>query len=243
MREALLACAATAGPTPAARAAPPGGTMAIDITEFEPQEEQRVRPLAPTATVTAAVAPGGSTSKAPLVIGGLAAVAVIGALLYFVLGKPPPASAPVPAPVQAVAPPPAAPPPVQEPVPAQAAIPTLAAPPSAPTIPTAPTVTTTVARPSPPRPPPAQGPGRKAQAADLIKKGDGLRAGGDVDGAIKAYLAAESADPALPTLQKKLAVCYQQQGDTASARTRYQRYLATDPPDAAKVKLILETLQ
>jgi tetratricopeptide (TPR) repeat protein len=87
------------------------------------------------------------------------------------------------------------------------------------------------------------GPGRRAQAHELVKKGDGLRSSGDVEGAIKAYLAAEAADPALPALQKKLAVCYQQQGDTRAARARYQRYLATDPPDAAKVRLILENLQ
>ena len=60
---------------------------------------------------------------------------------------------------------------------------------------------------------------------------------------IRAYLQAEAADPALPALQKKLAVCYQQQGDTQAAKARYQRYLATDPPDAAKVRLILENLQ
>jgi len=104
------------------------------------------------------------------------------------------------------------------------------------------------ARPAPaaPSPPPAarpRGQGRRAQAHELVKKGDGLRAGGDVEGAIKAYLAAESIDPALPALQKKLAVCYQQQGDTAAARERYRRYLGTDPPDAAKVRLILENLQ
>jgi hypothetical protein len=85
--------------------------------------------------------------------------------------------------------------------------------------------------------------GGKAQAQDLLKRGDGLRASGDVDGAVKAYLAAEVADPSLAALQKKLAVCYQQMGDTQSARERYQRYLATDPADAAKVRLILETLQ
>jgi serine/threonine-protein kinase len=250
MREALLACAATAGPTPAAKVAPPGGTMAIEISEFEPEEEQRVRPLMPTAPATSAAAPtGGSTSKAPLVFGGLAAAAVIGALLYFMVGKapPPPPPAPAPAPLQAVAPPPAPSPPVQEPVamPSATTAPNTAVVPAAvsATTPAATPVEPGVARPAPPRPPTAQGPGRKAQAADLVKKGDGLRAEGNVDGAIKAYLAAEAADPSLPALQKKLAVCYQQQGDTASARTRYQRYLATDPPDAAKVKMILETLQ
>jgi serine/threonine-protein kinase len=240
MREALLACAATAGPTPAARPAPPGGTMAIDIAEFEPQEGDRVPPRMPTAPATATAAPaGGSTSKAPLVFGGLAAVAVTGVIIFFVMGKTPAPPAPTPGPIQvATQPPPAPPAPVvQEPVPAP--------PPTQPpaVTPTPPTTTVSVTTPSPPRSPPAQGPGRKAQAHDLVKKGDGLRADGNVDGAIKAYLAAEAADPSLPAVQKKLAVCYQQQGDTKAARARYQRYLATDPPDAAKVKLILETLQ
>jgi tetratricopeptide (TPR) repeat protein len=87
------------------------------------------------------------------------------------------------------------------------------------------------------------GPGRRVRAHELVKRGDALRSGGDVEGAIRAYLAAEAADPALPALQKKLAVSYQQQGDTRAARERYRRYLATDPPDAARVRLILETLQ
>ncbi len=250
MREALLACAATAGPTPAA---PPGGTMAIEITELEPQEEQPVRPLAATAPATAAAAPGGSTSKAPLIIGGLAAAAVIGAVLYFVMGKPPAPPAAGPAPVQAVAPQPAPPPRVQEPVaiPIPTATPTPTAPPAATATATAtapPAATSTTATPAMATPEtrgarPEKPQRRRAQAHDLVKKGDGLRADGDVDGAIKAYLAAEAVDSSLPALQKKLAVCYQQQGDTQAARKRYQRYLATDPPDAAKVKLILETLQ
>jgi lipopolysaccharide biosynthesis regulator YciM len=76
-----------------------------------------------------------------------------------------------------------------------------------------------------------------------VRRGDALRSGGDVAGAIRAYLAAEAADAELPAIQKKLAVCYQQQGDTQAARERYRRYLASDPPDAAKVRLILDTLQ
>jgi tetratricopeptide (TPR) repeat protein len=209
--------------------------MAIDIAEFEPQEGDRVPPLLPTAPATPAAALAkGSSSKVPLVAGGLAALAAIGAVVYFAMGRPPTPAAPTPGPIQAATqPPPAPPPPVQEPVPT---------PPPAVT-PQPPTTTVAVTTPAPPRPPPAHGPGRKAQAADLVKKGDGLRADGNVDGAIKAYLAAEAADPSLPTVQKKLAVSYQQQGDTKAARRRYQRYLATDPPDAAKVKLILETLQ
>jgi tetratricopeptide (TPR) repeat protein len=83
----------------------------------------------------------------------------------------------------------------------------------------------------------------RAQAHDLVRRGDALRAGGDLDGAIRAYLAAEATGAKLPALQKKLAVCYQQQGDTREAMARYQRYLATDPPDAARVRLILEGLR
>jgi lipopolysaccharide biosynthesis regulator YciM len=76
-----------------------------------------------------------------------------------------------------------------------------------------------------------------------VRRGDVLRSGGDLGGAIRAYLAAEAADAELPVIQKRLAVCYQQQGDTGAARERYRRYLATDPPDAARVRLILDTLR
>jgi tetratricopeptide (TPR) repeat protein len=106
---------------------------------------------------------------------------------------------------------------------------------------------TTAPRADPPdaAPDPGRRPGplKRAQAHDLMKKGDALRASGDLGGAIRSYLAAEEIAPGLPAIQKKLAVCYQQQGDTQAARARYQRYLATDPPDAAKVRLILENLQ
>ena len=65
----------------------------------------------------------------------------------------------------------------------------------------------------------------------------------DLDAAIRAYLGAEAADPSLAEVQKKLGLCYQQQGKDREAAARYQRYLATNPPDAAKVKAILGTLQ
>jgi serine/threonine-protein kinase len=239
MREALLACAGAVTGTPPPGGPPPGRTLAIDISEFEPLGAERMPPLAPTLPPRPAAA-SSSSSRAPLLIGGVAAAAVIGAVLYFMVGRPAPPATSTTVPIQvATQPPPAPPPPDPTPAPALAVIPTATT-----TATPAPTASPTPPAPLPPqRPPPAQGPGRKANAADLIKKGDGLRAGGDVDGAIKAYLAAEAADPALPALQKKLAVCYQQQGETAAAKARYQRYLATDPPDAAKVRLILETLQ
>jgi tetratricopeptide (TPR) repeat protein len=82
-----------------------------------------------------------------------------------------------------------------------------------------------------------------ARARALAQKGDALRASQDVAGAIQAYLAAEAADPSLAEVQKKLGLCYQLQGDPAKAAAHYRRYLATGPEDAAKVRLILETLQ
>jgi len=82
-----------------------------------------------------------------------------------------------------------------------------------------------------------------SRARSLTQQGDALRAAQDMPGAIKAYLAAEAADPSLAEVQKKLGLCYQLKGDPAKAAERYRRYLATGPEDAAKVRLILETLQ
>jgi hypothetical protein len=80
-------------------------------------------------------------------------------------------------------------------------------------------------------------------AQGLYRKAEARRAAQDVDGAIRLYLRAEAADPALAEVQKKLALCYQLKGDTRRAAERYRRYLATRPPDAAKVRAILETLR
>jgi tRNA A-37 threonylcarbamoyl transferase component Bud32/tetratricopeptide (TPR) repeat protein len=233
MREALLACAGPATAAPAR--APAGATLAIDITEQEPVDEASPTP--------------GSRRRTPLIAGGLAVVAAAAVGFFALSGKESPAAAPaITGPAQVAAPAAAAvavavavePPPVAPSTPAgpapgsvpaasqaELAAPQAEPPPAAP------------ARPGPSRPVPA----RRAHAQELVKKGDALRSNGDVDGAIRAYLAAEAAAPALPAVQKKLAVCYQQQGDTRAARERYRRYLASDPPDAAKVRLILETLQ
>ena len=177
MREALLACAGAATTAPQAKAPPPGGTLAIDITEFEPLEEER----APTR---AAVAPA-ATSRTPLIAAGLAAVAVAvaaGALLW---GRqapaPSPAPTPVAAPVAALAPPDAPPPP--EPAVASPALQVVETAP-------APRPAPIAARPVPLAPPPgarpaARGPGRRVHAHELVKKGDALRASGDVEGAIR----------------------------------------------------------
>jgi Tfp pilus assembly protein PilF len=57
------------------------------------------------------------------------------------------------------------------------------------------------------------------------------------------YLRAERADPSLAEVHKKLALCYQQKGDTARARARYRRYLESAPEDAERVRRILGTLR
>ncbi len=82
-----------------------------------------------------------------------------------------------------------------------------------------------------------------SKAVALYKKAEARRAGQDIDGAIKLYLAAESSDPDLADVQKKLALCYQLKGDTRRAAVRYRRYLATAPPDAERVRAILSTLE
>ena len=163
--------------------------------------------------------------RTPLIAGGLAVVAA-GAVGFLVWNTVAPAPEPIPAPPKAEpipAPPKAEPPSPQAEPPASQALPPAAA--------------------SAPGRPARPGPVRRAHARELVKRGDALRSNGDVEGAIRAYLAAETADPASPAIQKKLAVCYQQLGDTRAARERYRRYLVTDPPDAAKVRLILDTLQ
>jgi outer membrane biosynthesis protein TonB len=195
-----------------------------------------------------------------LAAGGVLLVALLvgaGLLLRPVPPQPAPETAApqpaVPAPAPA-APPPAepSPPPTADsaPVPPPAATsparPVPAPPPAEPRAarPTPAASTATEPKPTEPKPASSRTPRRdRLNAHLLVKQGDQLRAAGNLDGAIRAYLQAEEVDATLPALQKKLAVCYQQQGDTARARERYQRYLATDPPDAAKVKLILEALQ
>jgi tetratricopeptide (TPR) repeat protein len=97
---------------------------------------------------------------------------------------------------------------------------------------------------NPPAPAPAPKPVKDpAKALALYKKGESRRADQDIDGAIKLYLQAEAADPGLADVQKKLALCYQLQGDTRRASDRYKKYLATQPADAERVKAILSTLE
>jgi tetratricopeptide (TPR) repeat protein len=82
-----------------------------------------------------------------------------------------------------------------------------------------------------------------AKALALYKKGQARQSEQDIDGAIKLYLAAEAIDPDLAEVQKRLGVCYQLQGQTKKAASRYRKYLATQPADAERVKVILSTLE
>ena len=86
-------------------------------------------------------------------------------------------------------------------------------------------------------------PSGPAQGKALLRKAESRRKAGDVDGAIRLYLAALEADRGLAEAQKKLAVCYQLKGDTRRAAERYRQYLATNPPDADRVRLILGGLE
>jgi tRNA A-37 threonylcarbamoyl transferase component Bud32 len=82
-----------------------------------------------------------------------------------------------------------------------------------------------------------------ARAAGLFKKAEAQRARQQVDAAIPLYLAALDADPSLAEAHKKLALCYQLKGDRKRAAERYRRYLATNPPDADRVRIVLSTLE
>ncbi len=84
---------------------------------------------------------------------------------------------------------------------------------------------------------------RRLEAQSLYRRAEARRAQQDVDVAIRLYLRAERADPTFAEVQKKLALCYQLKGDTRRAAERYRRYLATDPPDAARVRAVLSTLR
>ena len=64
-----------------------------------------------------------------------------------------------------------------------------------------------------------------------------------MDAAIPLYLAALKANPSLAEAHKSSALCYQLKGDRRRAAERYRKYLATNPKDAERVKIILSTLE
>jgi tRNA A-37 threonylcarbamoyl transferase component Bud32 len=81
------------------------------------------------------------------------------------------------------------------------------------------------------------------RAAALLRKAEARRARQEVEAAIPLYLAALEADPALVEAHKKVALCYQLQGNTRRAIFHYRRYLASNPSDADRVRAILGTLE
>ncbi len=83
----------------------------------------------------------------------------------------------------------------------------------------------------------------RVRALALYQQAEARRAEQDAARAIQLYLAAEAADPSMYQVHKKLALCYQLQGDNRRAAERYRRYLAHDPEDADKVRAILATLR
>ncbi|HET6921971.1 MAG TPA: protein kinase [Anaeromyxobacteraceae bacterium] len=83
----------------------------------------------------------------------------------------------------------------------------------------------------------------RVRALALYQQAEARRAEQDAARAIQLYLAAEAADPSMYQVHKKLALCYQLQGDSRRAAERYRRYLAHDPEDADKVRAILATLR
>jgi serine/threonine-protein kinase len=248
MREALLACAPDAM-TPMRTASAP--SIPAPATPAKPTA--KAPPPAPKAS-----APMGEPAEAPPAKSGgksgiIAAAAVVlviagGAGAFFATRG----GDAAPAVVQNPAPPPVqpTPPPVQPPVQPDPAV----------QQPQTQPVTPTTAEPAPPPavdpapPPETGGKGGKgrdrrvaqvdpAEARSLMKQGDGLRAKLDCAGAIPLYKQAAAADPGLAEVQKKMAICYQSLGETKKAVRHYERYLATDPADAEKVKLILSTLR
>jgi serine/threonine-protein kinase len=251
MRDALLACAPDAMSPMRTASAP---SIPVPATPAKPTAKAAptsARPGAPRAEEAEGAAPPGKSGGKTGIIAAAAAVLVIagGAGAYFATrggeAPPPPTVAqnPAPPPVQPPQPPPVAPPVQPEP-----------------TVQQPEPVTPTTAEPSPPptvdpAPPPGRGgkggKGRDrrvaqldpAEARSLMKQGDGLRAQLDCAGAIPLYKQAEAADPGLSEVLKKLAICYQSIGETKKAVRHYERYLATDPADAEKVKLILSTLR
>jgi len=219
MRQDLLACAP--GVTPERKAPSP---TAFDVDALPP---------APAAR-----------SRLPLALGAAAVLLAGGAGAFVALRSrsappPPPATAtpaPAPAPPPSSTPPaPPAPNPTETPSPAaNSAAAAASAPGEGPRAP-----------PAPDRRParrPAKKPDR-ARALALYERAEGRRAEQDARGAIQLYLAAEAADPTLHQVHKKLALCYQQQGDKRRAAERYRKYLATNPDDADKVKAILAGLR
>ena len=161
-----------------------------------------------------------------------------------------PAASPAPQPVLQAEPPPnarataaaepALPPPRVEPTPAagQGEVAAVEPPPAPP-----PDAAKASPRPARPAAHPAATGRDPAKAMALLRKAEAHRARQEVEAAIPLYLAALEADPSLAEAHKKVALCYQIKGDPERAVLHYKRYLASDPPDADRVRAILGTLE
>ncbi|HSN13586.1 MAG TPA: protein kinase [Anaeromyxobacteraceae bacterium] len=237
MREALLACV--------------GGDVSAPARAATAPKLASPAKAAPTAsqakTVTVDEEPPRRSGGGKVAIAIAAAVLVVGGgAAAFFLGKKSGDAQPQVAPVAQATPAAVQPPPPPPPVAQPEAQPTPEAQPVAQPQPGA--VDPAPVNPAAETPPSGKGRDKRValdpgRARDYLKQGDARRAQLDCGGAIPLYLAAEAADPELAEVQKKLAICYQSVGDTKKAVRRYRRYLATDPEDAEKVKLILSTLR
>jgi hypothetical protein len=251
MREALLACAKETALRESAPRAPAASAATLPVAARAPAAEAASRADAP------------ARSRRPFwVFAALMAVALAGGGLVTVLARQnvaarkghPDSIAPAEAAtVTPTATPTSTATPTATPTPTPTATPTPtpAAAPPPPADPPPPTAEPVV-KPAPPpivkerrRPPPPAEPAvsRRERAEGLLGRAEQRRSEHDVDGAIRLYLQAEAVDPSLAEVQKKLALCYQLKGDTARAAERWELYLASDPPDAEKVRAIVETLR
>jgi serine/threonine-protein kinase len=267
MRQALLACA----PATQARAAGPARPLQTELVALEPAGPAtaarlshavmegaaagKERPARPAAAPRAASGPAPTPAEPRkrlglYVLAGALVVAVVGGGAIVVMARRGAAQRSADASGQGTvtALPTAAPTPAPTAAPSPAPTPTevVAAPTPEPTPSPVPTPTPSV-RPTPavaqtPRAPALPRRGREAALASY-RQAEQRRAAQDVDGAIPLYLAALQADPTLADANKKVALCYQLKGDTQRAVEHYRRYLATNPPDAEKVRAVLTTLQ
>jgi tRNA A-37 threonylcarbamoyl transferase component Bud32 len=252
MREALLTCvpeatgpvrtataqAVAAGASPSKPGVKAPTAAAKAAPQAKPKTKVEAEPEAP---------PAKSGGKGGLIAAAVAAVVLAGGAGAFFATRgggdakaPATAAAPAPAAAAPAAPPAPTAPPLASPAPADPAPAAAATPPPA------------VEPPAPPKPPeagPKKGGDKRvarldpARAKSLLAQGNGLRAAGDCKGAIGLYQQAETADPGLAEVQKRMALCYQMLGEKDAAVRHFKKYLATDPDDAAKVQSIVETLK
>ncbi len=188
------------------------------------------RPAAPEAAAVEP-RPAGRRSRAPLLAALAAVLAAGGTGAFFALRGGATATSTSTPTSTATSTPTATP--TSAPTPAQTAT----------SAPTPAQTATSVPAPTPaPRPKVASRKPDRARAQALYERAELRRAEQDTGRAIQLYLAAAAADPSMFQVHKKLALCYQLQGDNRRAAEQYRKYLSHDPEDADKVRAILATL-